>query len=171
MTYSDLLQLGDTVLHRSDQGVYAPTAITLANAIICRKVHTARRVVRTTWDITGGEFTLPSDFVNFCSIPLNKVSPNEFIDLAERMDTAGRYAQEGDTLLVDGDLSIKVAYNATLLLDADNPTNGTLTKHPDVYQWAVLAEHAAYLQDMELETMYRAKFASAVSSVNQVHDW
>lgn len=175
MTYDDLLAAPNKYLHRTDLSEYAPGFVEFANAQICRRVHSANRVVRTELTLGASEFELPTDFIAMVAIPLRYVTPKEMYehDAFGQSGESRIYTIDGTTLVVapGGAQSLRVTYRATLPLDADNPTNSMLTKHPDLFTWAVLAEAADYVEDPELEVKYRSKLDEAVRSVNNLHDW
>lgn len=175
MTYDELLELPNRQLHRTDLTEDVARFVELANAQICRRVHSLNRIERTTFEFSGTEYDLPDDYIAMVAIPLRYVTPKEMYEhsLYDQTGEAQIYTVDGNTLVVApaNGHSLRVTYRATLPLGADNPSNAGLTKHPDLFTWAVLAEACDYTEDMELEGKYRAKFNEAVTSINNLHDW
>lgn len=85
---------------------------------------------------------------------------------------ANAYSLEGGEIVlapapsVDNPTTLNLVYYAKLpALIAPTDTNTLLTMHYDLYLWAVLTAAAVFLEDMELERLYDAKFNRTLEDV------
>ena len=71
----------------------------------------------------------------------------------------------------DGDYDIKFTYYARFTaLSADADTNWLLTKHPDIYLFASLAEAAPFMLNDERAPLWEAKYEATKSALELADD-
>lgn len=138
--------------------------VTLAEAQLNRDVQSDARYTRTTDTLSAAEayFDLPDDVwgilvfrVNSATaFPLELLPPDAFWRLAIAYESGVpevASVQGGRIYLApipDGDTDLALDYVAAIpALSDDNATNWLLTKAPDVYLYACLAQAAIYVQD------------------------
>lgn len=134
-----------------------PRYLGMAETKLNRALRVADMEVEGTVTITEGDGTLPTDFLEArqvlspTGVPLRAMSLQQMVNAyREQSGTPAGYAVVGSTIKVrpkaTGDLGVTYFGRLPALTPA-NPTNWLLSKAPDVYLYAVVAEIAIAAQD------------------------
>jgi hypothetical protein len=174
--YSDLLASISNWLHRGDLTTIAPDLVRLGESRMNRDLLIADRFTEATGTMVS-PLAFPSDYWSMKSLvmvqggyetPLRMISPEEYaihkasggfpygfteIDGAIRFasDASGTYAMRYYTTIPELSLS--------------NQTNAILTKYPDLYLWASLAEAASFVGADDRMQLWESKYQNAVAAI------
>lgn len=173
--YSDLLTSISTWLHRGDLTTIAPDLVKLGEARLNRDLLTADRFAEVTGTMTN-PITLPADYWSCKSLvmvvgnyenPLRMISPEEYaIHKAAGGYPYGFTEMEGELRITEdatGDYALR--YFKAIPPLATNSTNSILTKYPDVYLWACLAEASSYVAVDERISLWESKYQNALAAI------
>lgn len=152
-TYANLLTAVASWLNRADLTATIPDFIRLAEAEFNRRLRTIEMEARVTATLTSDAVAVPADFMGLRSISiantaLEYVPPSEIF---EDISTGGyptRYTVTDGQFFFrpapsSGDVDIDY-YASIPALTVSNTTNWLMTKHPDLYLFATLAQAEFY---------------------------
>lgn len=148
--YASLLLDAAEYSQRSNIAHVFPRYLGMAELKLNRALRVADMEVVGTVTITSGDGTLPADLLEVrefrspTNIPLRAMSLQQLTNAyRDQSGTPRGYAVVGSTVKVrptaDGDCQVTY-YGKIPALTPSNPTNWLLTKAPDVYLYAVVAE-------------------------------
>lgn len=172
--YSDLLAAVASWLNRSDLTAVIPDMIALAEAEFNRTLRTMEMEGRAT-ATTGSAVAVPSDFIGLRSVfindaPLAYVSASDFFSLD--VDSSGTPAYY---TIADGQFFFKPTpssstveityYQKIPALTASNTTNWLMTKHPDLYLFATLAQGEFYTWDDDRLPLVKARVEEIMAQI------
>lgn len=178
-TYAQLQTAIGTWSHRSDTSTIAPECIALAEARLADLLILKSMETETTLTgVVGSDLlALPSGYVSpIClwieldnaRIKLEPALPSEF-DGTPTNTIPQYWAINGSNIQLDNPVndtySFPFRYVGTSNLSVSNTTNYLLTKRPDLYLAASMAEFARYARDAEMHAAWEAKFQKAVQEV------
>lgn len=170
-----------------------PTFIRLAESKIARKVRVLEMQTNTTLSVPDtGSIALPERFLGFRSVyfatipplsgsaELDYVSPDQFheIDINSTQITGiaqdGLYTIESGNLLLTPkpgqgettDVNVSYWQRFSTLSDV-NTTNWLLTNHFDIYLDITMAELNSFIQDTDMEVLWRTKFQDDVGELHR----
>lgn len=187
-TYSGLKGAVASWLHRPDLTSSIPDFVALAEARIARDFRLRAQISFGTLTTTGGTdyVALPADFLEIENISLEGSVERPFTyETPEQLDVrfplgSGQarpavYTIIGDRLYMgpcpDGTYSLKFTYYARFTaLSGDADTNWLLTKHPDAYLFACLAEAAPFLMNDERTAIWEAKYQAIKTALELADD-
>ena len=173
-TYADLVAAIDGWLSRSDMGTIAPDLIRLAEAEFNRTLRTMDMEKRASVVLTGDAVALPANFLGLRSIAIGRtlldyVNPSEVFD-DETTGIPCRYT------VTDGQFFFRPAptsgtvtityFEAITGLSSGNPTNWLLTKHPDLYLFASLAQAEFYNWNDDRLPIVKARTEEIIGQIN-----
>lgn len=161
---------------------FIPTAITLAEAELNRRLRTRESLTRARTTASEAYEGLPEDFNVMRSVYLVTTPPQrlEVMPVAgiqavqERTPGAGRpmyFSVTGDALQLtpepDTDYPLEILYHARLpeLSDA-NPTNWLLRRNPDIYLYGALLQASPYLDKDKRIPVWSSLYESAIEELN-----
>lgn len=151
--YTDLVAAINGWLNRSDMTTIAPDLIALAEAEFNRSLRAIDMEGRATATLSGEALAVPTDFLGLRSIAVDdtffeQVSPQELFDIKSTAGTPRMVA------VIDGQFYFRPApssgtvaidyYQRIPALTSGSPTNWLMTKHPDLYLFAALAQAEFY---------------------------
>jgi hypothetical protein len=150
-THANLLAAVAAWLGRSDLAATIPDFITLAENEFNRTLRTIEMEATTSLTIASGSVAVPADFLGVRSLYV----ANTILDYI----TPGEALEDDSTgspifyTIVDGTFKFRPAesgtatlyyYQAIPALTSGNTTNWLMTKHPDLYLFATLAQAEFY---------------------------
>jgi hypothetical protein len=156
--YSDLLAAVASWLNRTDLTAFIPDFIRLAETEFNRTLRTMEMESRSTATLTSDAVAVPTDFIGLRSIQIDDTRL-DFITPAELFEdeTTGyptRYTvSDGQFFFRPAPSSgvVTIDYYASIpALTVSNTTNWLMTKHPDLYLFAVLAQAGFYIRDADM---------------------
>jgi hypothetical protein len=175
--YSDLLASVAMWIHRTDLTSQMPDFIALAEAEFNRRLRVRdmeTAIPRTA--LVSGEYTLPADFEAMKYLKADTSPPQTLLlttqeYLADKPDQAGTplyFAISGiKAICWPTSGNIKGVYYAKIpALTSLNTTNWLMTKHPDLYLFAVLEQAAIYTRDTMLEGVMSQRTERLIASIN-----
>lgn len=175
--YSDLLASVAMWIHRTDLTSQMPDFIALAEAEFNRRlrVRDMETAIPST-ALVSGEYTLPADFEAMKYLKADTSPPQTLLlttqeYLADKPDQAGTplyFAISGiKAICWPTSGNIKGVYYAKIpALTSLNTTNWLMTKHPDLYLFAVLEQAAIYTRDTMLEGVMSQRTERLIASIN-----
>lgn len=174
-TYSDLTAAVGNWLNRSDLTARIPEFIALAEAEFNRTLRTIDMEARSTATLTGEALALPDDFNGLRSISQD----NNFFTLVSSQDLFNTSTTGSAPRLVaisDGQFffrpapssgTVSIAYYATIPpLTTGSPTNWLMTKHPDLYLFATLAQAEFYGWNDDRLPLVKARTEELIDQIN-----
>lgn len=187
MSISTLSELKAAVaewINRDDQTANIATAITLAEAMMSRDLKVRSLESRATATLTAGDgYTLlPSDLRSIRSVKLqtNPVAVVEYVtpdsmDINYDVTATGQprvFSIIGGEIkwgpIPDSGYTAEIIYGTGITaLASDDATNTILTRYPDAYLKASLAEMFALLEDPQRADWWRKEYGAAVAAINR----
>lgn len=154
------------------------TIIGLGEQRIYREMRSSTQDVALSLTVTNNVATLPSDFIELRSIyssqnfPATYVPYEEMQGLIQRGSSAATgalyYTMEGDTIIfypqINGTISGRYYKR---FADISTGINALLTRHPDVFIYAALAESGPFLGESERQQVWEAKYSALVQAANE----
>ena len=186
-TYTGLQASVAAWLHRTDLTAVIPDLIVLAEARIARDLRLRRQVSTSTLTTVGGTRTvsLPSDWLEMENLSLATAIEHNMSAVSVEVlgweyptgTYSGEprvYAIEGDSILLgptpDAAYTLNILYYARWAALSVTPTNWLLTKHPNIYLFATLAEAGDYIQDAEKTVQWDAKYQQSAKALQDAED-
>jgi len=187
-SYSELQTATANWLARDDLTSRITEFVTLSEAEFNRKLRTRQmEVTQTTTPVTGGYFSLPTDFLTWKNVgwSSNGVSRSlEYIQPAELtylfpttpagvpafFSILGTTDSVGLLQLMPTDTS-PVAftyYQKITSLSTSNTSNWLLSAHPDVYLAGALTEGYAYTKDYDQAAVWKARRDDLIGQINML---
>lgn len=155
--FADFLDLQTAVVEHVGNPSIAdvfPRLVKLAEVTMNRRLRCREQITTASVVVTGGVGALPSDFqevigvydgagIEYIAQPLQAL---------KEAQSRGYYAISGSNLVTKNDETLTLEYYAKVptITDSLTDTNWLLQKHPGLYLYAVGAEAAKYLKDVEL---------------------
>lgn len=183
-TYTDLVDaLGNS------RWVVRPTPeterqifIQLAEAELNRMLYVREMEATVEYAVSSGSQAMPADYLAHVSLyvmggpkpmQVEFVAPDVFDALRPMVGSPCNFTIVGEEMLFwpapAEEVTLRMRYRQTLpALSETQSTNWLLTKYPDVYLFAALAEAADYVADPAKLQQYIARRDRAVSMVNMV---
>lgn len=158
--YSELVLATGEYVNRTDLVDVIPRFIALAETKFNRalRLRDQETIISVTPGVDGA-VTLPADFLDIRSVVTQGVPPIVLRamgpDAANATYYGGNpigYTITQDKLVIEppSQTALTISYFAAIpALTEAAPTNWLLTKHPDIYLYATVAETLAYLRDAE----------------------
>lgn len=155
--FADFLDLQTAVVEHVGNPSIAdvfPRLVKLAEVTMNRRLRCREQVTTASVVVTGGVGALPSDFQEI--IGVYDGAGIEYIaqplQVLKEAQSRGFYAISGSNIVTKNDETLTLEYYAKVptITDSLTDTNWLLQKHPGVYLYAVGAEAAKYLKDVEL---------------------
>jgi hypothetical protein len=185
-TYAELKSAVADWMHRKSLEGTAPALIKLGESRIKAKLRSQLQDVTATLPTVAGQpdVALPDDFLSVLTLSIPGVSPVvEYVTPEQygRDASAGISGDPRTYTLIGGQLWLSPApsaakplwltYRASFPELSDTaPTNVLLTKWPDLYLWATLAEACIYSQNPEFLTVCEARFGEALNAITN-NEW
>ena len=180
MTYSDLkLDIAD-LLNRKDVGGKVEGWVRSAEAAMNRKLDTSDMDVYTVLMISGGQVSLPADFLSLSNIEVvgspyrvTYLAPDQLDGDLDAFGSSCHYTIQGRNILLypapeDG-TQLEIRYQARIEpLSDGSDTNWVLDKNPDAYLYGSAKFGAIYLKEPDLAAMYAIEFERAMSEMNRL---
>lgn len=173
--YTDLVAAINGWLNRSDMGTIAPDLIALAEAEFNRTLRTIEMEARSTSTLAGEALAVPTDFIGLRSISVD----NTFFDqvsVQELDDIPTSAALPRKVAITDGQFffrpaptsgTVKINYYQKIpALTVGSPTNWLMTKHPDLYLFASLAQAEFYNWNDGRLPLVKARTEELMQQVN-----
>ena len=157
MAFSDFLDLRTAVAEyvgQDDIVEVFPRLVLQAEMEMSRRMRCREQMTETSLAVSSGSVALPSDFQE--TVGLFTASGVEYVGMPvaayERLTTkTGFYTIEGSSLYAsDATYTLKYYQTVPTITDSMTDTNWVLSKHPNLYLYAVGFEAARYLKDAEL---------------------
>lgn len=154
--FSDALDLRTAVIeHVRNPGItdVFPRLVKMAETTFNRRLRCREQVTTASVVITGGVAALPTDFQEV--IGAYTASGIEYIQqplqVQQEVQSRGYFGISGTNIIARNDETLTLQYYAKIPTIADDltDTNWLLEKHPGLYLYAVGAEAAKYLRDVE----------------------
>lgn len=175
--YDELQTAMGNWLDRTDLSSRMPEAIALFEAALNRELRVREQITSTSLTVTGGEATLPTDYliwkrVTWSGSPKRELEyvDNSYLQVANPSDAEGTprfFTIEGETLRIapldDTALTFVYAQKVPALTD-DDDTNWFLDSHPDAYLFGSLAALKTLTEGTENANAAVAEFASVVAA-------
>jgi hypothetical protein len=173
--YTDLVAAINGWLNRSDMTAIAPDLIALAEAEFNRRLRTIEMEGRATATLAGEAIALPADFMGLRSISVDntffeQISAQELFDIP----TSARLPRF--VAVTDGQFffrpapasgTVKIDYYQKIpALTVANPTNWLMTKHPDLYLFAALAQAEFYNWNDGRLPVVKARTEELIEQIN-----
>lgn len=175
MNFSELTNRVTQWTHRNDLVSLMGTFVELAEARLNRDIRVSKmeEALASTAIDSGGEITLPADFLAFKRVwpsaaPESTVEPQS-LDYVRGRASARRpyfYALSGASAVFDGVGSVEATYFKAIPSLALGE-NWLSSAAPDLYLYATLAEVYAYTRDTEMAAVSEAKTQALVDRLNQ----
>lgn len=176
--FADFLDLQTAVVEHVGNPSIAdvfPRLVKLAEVTFNRRLRCREQITTASVVVTGGVGALPSDFQDV--IGVYDGAGIEYIaqplQVLKETQSRGYYAISGSNLVTKNDETLTLEYYAKVptITDSLTDTNWLLQKHPGLYLYAVGAEAAKYLKDVELAQATLAladlEFAAAAAEDGQ----
>ena len=175
--YTDLVTAINGWLNRSDMNAIAPDLIALAEAEFNRVLRCPEMEVRATSTMTGEALALPADFIGLRSISSDNAqfqpsSIDDVLTLPTSYTGSPKYVAVSDGQFFfrpvpsSGEVEI-VYYQKIPALTAGSPTNWLMTKYPDLYLFAALAQAEFYNWNDARLPLVKARTEELMEQVNQ----
>ena len=152
--YADLVASIGTWLSRSDLASQAPDFIAMAEAEFNRVLRTVDMEIVKTATLTGEAIAMPSDFMGLRSMSVDnttfqQITPSELFDIRNNVTGTPYYVAVMDGQFffrpVPSSGTIKITYYQRIPgLSVSNTTNWLMTRAPDLYLMASLAQAEFY---------------------------
>lgn len=155
--FADFLDLQTAVVEHVGNPSIAdvfPRLVKLAEVTMNRRLRCREQVTTASVVVTSGVGALPSDFQEV--IGVYDGAGIEYIaqplQVLKEAQSRGFYAISGSNIVTKNDETLTLEYYAKVptITDSLTDTNWLLQKHPGLYLYAVGAEAAKYLKDVEL---------------------
>lgn len=150
-TYSDLLTAVGAWLNRTDLTATIPDFIRLAESEFNRVLRTVEMEATTSLTVTSGAVAVPADFLGVRSLyianaTLDYITPGEALEDASTGVPAYYTIIEGQFIFRPSQSTTATLYYSQSIpaLTVSNTTNWLMTKHPDLYLFATLAQAEFY---------------------------
>lgn len=177
-TYTNLQSAIASWLVRNDLTTVIPDFIRLAEVRFNREIRLREMITEATGTLDT-TIALPDDFVQvdvfrLDTSPIRVLQPISAAEGHRRYGTiagdARHFAIEGENLVPfppqTGSVDYVLSYFAEIPALASNATNWLLTRAPDVYLFASLAESAPYLAEDERSALWEAKYQAGKASLH-----
>lgn len=157
MAFADFLDLQTAVVEHVGNPSIAdvfPRLVKLAEVTMNRRLRCREQITTASVVVTGGVGALPSDFQEI--IGVYDGAGIEYIaqplQVLKEAQSRGYYAISRSNIVTKNDETLTLEYYAKVptITDSLTDTNWLLQKHPGLYLYAVGAEAAKYLKDVEL---------------------
>lgn len=157
MAFADFLDLQTAVVEHVGNPSIAdvfPRLVKLAEVTMNRRLRCREQITTASVVVTSGVGALPSDFQEI--IGVYDGAGIEYIaqplQVLKEAQSRGFYAISGSNIVTKNDETLTLEYYAKVptITDSLTDTNWLLQKHPGLYLYAVGAEAAKYLKDVEL---------------------
>lgn len=189
MSITDYAGLKSSIVdwvNRPNLDIVTGDLIQLAEAELNRELTTRQMDATVTFSLQAGSQALPADFLAHISLtePDSRAGreivfvAEDYFDGLEDEDRGGPrvFTIVGDDLLfkpsfesADEPVDVKLRYRQALpALSDTNPSNWLLSKFPDAYLFAALAEASDYIADEARLGRYIARRDRAVQMINQL---
>lgn len=178
MAFSDFIDLQTAVVEHVGNPSIAdvfPRLVKLAEVTFNRRLRCREQITTASVVVSGGVGALPSDFQDV--IGVYDGAGIEYIaqplQVLKETQSRGYYAISGSNLVTKNDETLTLEYYAKVptITDSLTDTNWLLQKHPGLYLYAVGAEAAKYLKDVELAqatvALAEMEFAAAAAEDSQ----
>lgn len=155
--FADFLDLQTAVVEHVGNPSIAdvfPRLVKLAEVTFNRRLRCREQITTASVVVTNGTGALPSDFQEI--IGVYDGAGIEYIaqplQVLKEAQSRGYYAISGSNIVTKNDETLTLEYYAKVptITDSLTDTNWLLQKHPGLYLYAVGAEAAKYLKDVEL---------------------
>lgn len=155
--FADFLDLQAAVVEHVGNPSIAdvfPRLVKLAEVTFNRRLRCREQITTASVVVTNGTGALPSDFQEV--IGVYDGAGIEYIaqplQVLKEAQSRGYYAISGSNIVTKNDETLTLEYYAKVptITDSLTDTNWLLQKHPGLYLYAVGAEAAKYLKDVEL---------------------
>lgn len=173
--YTELVAAINGWLNRDDMAAIAPDLIALAEAEFNRTLRTIEMEQRSTATLNGDALAVPDDFIGLRSISVDntffdQVSAQELFDIPTTTRLPRKVA------ITDGQFFFRPApdsgtvtinyYQKIPALTASNLTNWLMTKHPDLYLFAALAQAEFYNWNDARLPLVKARTEELMQQIN-----
>jgi hypothetical protein len=182
-TYADLQgAITNWLGGRTDLTSYYADWITLAEAVIARKLRLRLTETSVTIALTAGSASTPSDFLSWrrvtyttgsITIELKYVHPSIMTTLypSSPASTPAVFTIQDSTILVMPTVTGNIVFyyykrNAAL----SSTLNSLFTSYPDLFLWASLTEAHAFLADTDQLTIAKARRDEIIDEINLTHN-
>jgi hypothetical protein len=170
---------GDDVSQSELSVATLDTLIGLGEQRIYRDLRSSTQDTALSLTVTSNVATLPSDFLELKTLYSANNYPATYVPYeamqgliqkgANASNAALRYTQEGDTLIfypaLDGVTVLGRYYKR--FADISTGVNALLTRHPDIFMYAALAESGPFLGEDTRSSVWEAKYSALVQSANE----
>jgi len=173
--YTDLVAAINGWLNRSDMTTIAPDLIALAEAEFNRSLRTIEMEGRATATLAGEALAVPTDFLGLRSISVDNTF-FEQVSAQELADIPSRAALPRYVTIIDGQFYFRPApdsgtvtidyYQKIPALTSGSPTNWLMTKHPDLYLFASLAQAEFYNWNDDRLPLVKGRTEELMQQVN-----
>lgn len=175
--YTDLVAAINGWLNRSDMTSIAPDLIALAEAEFNRVLRTPEMEVRSTATMSGEALAVPADFIGLRSISSDNASfepasIDDVLNLPTSYTGSPRIVAVSDGQFffrpVPSSGTVEIVYYQKIpALTAGSPTNWLMTKYPDLYLFAALAQAEFYNWNDARLPLVKARTEELMEQVNQ----
>jgi hypothetical protein len=173
--YTELVAAINGWLSRDDMTAIAPDLIALAEAEFNRTLRTIEMEGRATATLTGEALALPTDFIGLRSISVDSTFFDQ-VSSQELFDIPSTAALPRKVAIMDGQFffrpapdsgDVNIAYYQKIpALTAGSPTNWLMTKHPDLYLFAALAQAEFYNWNDDRLPLVKARAEELMQQIN-----
>ena len=173
--YADLVAAINGWLSRADMTTIAPDLIALAEAELNRVLVTVEMERRATATLASDSVAVPSDFAGLRSIridggqPLEYAAPDDIFDNTNTGRPTYYTVSDGQFIFRPAPSSgeVVITYLQRIpALTAVNTTNWLMTKHPDLYLFASLAQAEFYNWNDARLPMIKGRVEEIIGQIN-----
>lgn len=175
--YSDLVTAVGSWLNRADLTATIPDMIALAEAEFNRRLRTSEMEGTATATLTEDRVAVPADFMGLRSIVLDGVvtkldyiPPGDFFDITASGTPAVYTITDGmfqfRPSVTTGTVRI-VYYQKIPALTAGNTTNWLMTRWPDLYLFATLAQGEFFTWNDERLPLVKARVEEILAQIEE----